>query len=586
MVQYGMNRSRSLLLYILCLISLIVAPLPAILPYRPALPPVIADGEEVDTPRDELSPAQEQAMWEAIQRNLALLRSAGTLPAPDAAQVVTYDFPLRLAPGSPDYAGFRVSAFADHNSASGQVLDYNGGERTYDGHHGTDYALYPFSWNKVDAGEVQVIAAAAGTIINKVNADPTDHNPCDGGSSTDNWNYVTVRHADGRLTIYGHLRYNSLTSKAVGQTVTQGEYLGTAASSGNSSGPHLHFEVRTGGFTSNEWVDPYAGPNSQPESLWTTQRPYIDSAINNIATHSAPPATPDPCQPSITNLQDSFTTPRNIYFYLYYRDFQGGLPTQLDIFRPDGSVFQTWQYTSATIFSSAWSAAWVYNFPTDAPSGTWRFEAAYNGQTYETFFNVNAPTTITVTSPNGGEQWNRYLPHSITWTDNLGGEVNIALYRNGVYSATLASNTPSDGEYLWTPDSMLATGPGYSVRITSVISPTVFDASDAPFTLNDGVVIARDDMALTPVNTPITIDALSNDERPNNEALTITAVGSPLTGTVGLVNSKLVYTPTLDFLGTDVFTYTASASTTQATATVTVIVAAEVFEVFLPMVMR
>ncbi|MBP7688558.1 MAG: peptidoglycan DD-metalloendopeptidase family protein, partial [Thermoflexales bacterium] len=461
---------------------------------------------------------------------------------------------------------------------------YDDGTRTYDGHRGTDYALYPFGWNKLEAGEVQVIAAAAGTIINKVNVDPTDHNCI--VSSNDPWNYVTVLHADGRLTIYGHLRYNSLTSKSIGQAVAQGEYLGTAASSGNSSGPHLHFEVRTGGFTSNEWVDPYAGPNSQPASLWTNQRPYYDSAINKLATHAAPPGTPDACQPSIPNLQDSFTTPRTIYFYSYYRDFQGALPTQLKIYRPDGSTFQSWQYTSATAFSPLWSAAWVFNFPVGAPSGTWRFEAVYNGQTYETFFNVDAPTTVTVTSPNGGEQWNRHQPHSITWTDNLGGEVNIALYHNGVYSASLATNTPSDGEYLWTPGLAVSIGTGYTISVTSVISPTVFDVSDAPFTLNDGVVIAHDDGALTLVNTPTTIDPLSNDEAPNHQALTITAVSLPLTGTVGLVNSRIIYTPTLDFLGTDVFTYTASASTTQASATVTVIVAAEVFEVFLPLVMR
>jgi hypothetical protein len=122
---------------------------------------VTGAGEDFLPPRDEISPAQEQAMWEEIQRNIETLRSMGALAPLNTAQAVTYNFPLRMAPGLPDYAGFRVSAFADHNPASGPVLDYNGGARTYDGHRGTDYALYPFSWNKVDAGDVQVIAAAA-----------------------------------------------------------------------------------------------------------------------------------------------------------------------------------------------------------------------------------------------------------------------------------------------------------------------------------------------------------------------------------------------------------------------------------------
>ena len=558
---------------------------PAIISPQPTLQPVVAGGEDVDLPRDELSPAQEQAMWEEIQRNIAMLRARGTLAAPDASQAVTYNFPLRLAPGLPDYAGFRVSAFVDHNPASGQVLDYNGGARTYDGHRGTDYALYPFNWNKVDAGEVQVIAAAPGTIVGKANVDPTDHNPCDGGSSSDPWNYVALVHADGRMTIYGHMRYNSLTPKGIGQTVVQGETLGTAASSGNSSGPHLHFEVRFGSFSSAEWIDPYAGPNSQPESLWTNQRSYYDSAINKLSTHSSPPSTPDPCQPSMINLQDSFTTPRNIYFYTYYRDYQGALATQFNIYKPNGDIFQTWSYTSATAFASAWSYAQVFAFSSNEPAGTWRFEATYNGQVYETFFNVNAPPALTVGSPNGGEQWDRTLTHSVTWADNLGGDVNLALYHNGIYSTTIASNTPSDGAYLWAPDTTLAAGPGYTIRVTSVISPALYDASDAPFTLIEVHLIARDDFVLTPMNTPVTIDILGNDEVPVGEPLTITA-GLPLSGTVSEVSAHLVYTPTLDFLGTDVLTYTVRTSTEQAEATVTVIVAAEVFRSFLPLVQR
>jgi len=63
---------------------------------------------------------------------------------------------------------------------------------------------------------------------------------------------VALKDADDRLTIYGHMRYNSLTTRAIGQTV---------ASSGNSSGPHLHFEMRFGTYSSAEWIDPYAGPD-------------------------------------------------------------------------------------------------------------------------------------------------------------------------------------------------------------------------------------------------------------------------------------------------------------------------------------
>jgi len=578
-----MNHWHSFMLRLLCVAILMAATMFVLPSVRSDAQPVIADSKTFEPPYEEQSPAQEQAMWAEIQHNIAWLRSAGRLTAPATVQMVTYDFPLRLAPGLPDYAGFRVSAFVDHNPASGQVLDYNGGTRTYDGHRGTDYALYPFGWNKLNAGEMQVIAAADGTIIAKSNGDPTDHN-CN-VSSSDFWNYVAVEHADGRMTMYGHMRYNSLTSKGIGDTVARGEYLGTAASSGNSSGPHLHFEARYGSFSSTEWIDPYAGPSSQPASLWTNQRPYFDSAVNKVSTHSSPPSTPDPCQPSIPNLQDSFTTPRNIYFYTYYRDYQGALATQLRLYRPDGTLFQSSQYAPGdNTFHSAWSNGWAVNFSVNEPAGTWRFEATYNGQVYQTFFNVNVPPTVGVSSPNGGEQWPIMLAHTVTWTDNFGGDVNIALYHNGVYSSALASNTPSDGAYLWVPAIALTPGPGYTIRVTSVINPAVYDESNAPFTLLPASLVANDDFALTAVNTPVTIYALSNDEDPYGGSLAITALGTPSSGTVSLVNSHIVYTPTMGFLGTDSFMYTVSTATEHADATVTVMVAPEVFRAFLPLI--
>ncbi|WP_320772992.1 transglycosylase family protein [Streptomyces sp. CRN 30] len=65
---------------------------------------------------------------------------------------------------------------------------------------------------------------------------------------------VVVRHSDGRYTQYAHLSAISVRS---GQSVGTGQRLGRAGSTGNSSGPHLHFEVRTGpGFGSD--IDPVA----------------------------------------------------------------------------------------------------------------------------------------------------------------------------------------------------------------------------------------------------------------------------------------------------------------------------------------
>ncbi|MGW1805303.1 transglycosylase family protein [Streptomyces sp. NPDC002078] len=54
---------------------------------------------------------------------------------------------------------------------------------------------------------------------------------------------VVIRHADGRYTQYGHL---SAISVRIGQNVTTGQRIGRSGATGNVTGPHLHFEVRTG----------------------------------------------------------------------------------------------------------------------------------------------------------------------------------------------------------------------------------------------------------------------------------------------------------------------------------------------------
>ncbi|MEU1271700.1 transglycosylase family protein [Streptomyces sp. NPDC005799] len=63
---------------------------------------------------------------------------------------------------------------------------------------------------------------------------------------------VVIRHADGRYTQYGHL---SAISVRAGQSVSEGQRIGRSGATGNATGPHLHFEVRTGpGFGSD--IDP------------------------------------------------------------------------------------------------------------------------------------------------------------------------------------------------------------------------------------------------------------------------------------------------------------------------------------------
>ena len=52
--------------------------------------------------------------------------------------------------------------------------------------------------------------------------------------------YVVISHGSGNTTLYGHM---SSRKVSVGQYVNQGDVIGITGSTGNSTGPHLHFEV-------------------------------------------------------------------------------------------------------------------------------------------------------------------------------------------------------------------------------------------------------------------------------------------------------------------------------------------------------
>ncbi len=59
---------------------------------------------------------------------------------------------------------------------------------------------------------------------------------------------IDIQHSNGYLTRYAHL---SKINVSVGQTVSKGQSIGKVGNSGNSTGPHLHFEIRLNGNTKN-----------------------------------------------------------------------------------------------------------------------------------------------------------------------------------------------------------------------------------------------------------------------------------------------------------------------------------------------
>ncbi|MBT2451296.1 peptidoglycan DD-metalloendopeptidase family protein [Streptomyces sp. ISL-43] len=76
-------------------------------------------------------------------------------------------------------------------------------------------------------------------------------------------NEVVIQHADGKYSQYAHL---SQLSVSTGQSVTAGQRVGLSGSTGNVTGPHLHFEIRTGPSYGSD-IDPLAYLRSKGVSI-------------------------------------------------------------------------------------------------------------------------------------------------------------------------------------------------------------------------------------------------------------------------------------------------------------------------------
>jgi Peptidase family M23 len=88
-------------------------------------------------------------------------------------------------------------------------------------------------FNRTDDLGDPVVASAPGTVVTVRNLGDTSYG-----------RYVVVDHGGGYASYYAHL---SSFSATVGEHVGYGEVIGYVGSSGNSSGPHLHYEQRSGG---------------------------------------------------------------------------------------------------------------------------------------------------------------------------------------------------------------------------------------------------------------------------------------------------------------------------------------------------
>ena len=336
------------------------------------------------TPDDRSALAAEIAQARRQFGTHAPLRKSGSHPL--------YELPLISNIGQASF--YWISNFVDHDPAhppaTETITDYECGTRSYDlssgyNHTGIDYAPWPFWWHQMDQQQVEVRAAAPGTLL--IKSDGRDDRECALSGKTSN--RVVVEHADGSLAIYEHMAKGSLTMKNTGETIGAGEYLGLVGSSGSSTAPHLHLETRLLSLD-GDLIDPFDGACNDlnpGDSWWQVgeQEPYYNPAIAQVATHAVlvteellapacPVTTHDPQYDNAPAVDETF------YFAVYLRDEQEGDTLTVRLRRVGGPVIETFSNTAGPEVEDLVISFYAFTINPIAQAGDYRLDATWTTQ--------------------------------------------------------------------------------------------------------------------------------------------------------------------------------------------------------------
>lgn len=419
-----------------------------------------------------LSEEQRLIIKQQLDDNVRLLSIQGKINTTNSVNGASPIHPLFIWPvaksnDAPYNNVWSISNHVDHNPNFPNALqDYNCGTKTYDtaagyNHKGIDIFTWPFPLHQMDNNQAVAVAAADGIIILK--SDGNYDRSCNFNNNT--WNAVYIQHADGSQSWYGHLKNGSLTTKAIGDVVLAGEYLGVVGSSGNSTGPHLHFEVYN---NSSALVDTYTGPcnawSTATDTWWQNQKPYWDPKINAVLSHSAVPQF-NMCPTSETpNISNSFSTGSNVVLAIYLADQLANSSVNLVLRRPNNSIQASWNFPLANRLTASW---WFWTFPANemTQQGIYQFTATYQGSSVTHSFNYgnlgvdeNLSTGFSITPNPVRESFtidvhDNAVIESVSLFDLLGKKVlqsnsadkniNIAALSKGVYVVKIVTQQGS-----------------------------------------------------------------------------------------------------------------------------------------------
>ena len=187
-----------------------------------------------------------------------------------------------------------------------------------------------------------------------------------------------------------------------------------------------------------------------------------------------------------------------------------------------------------------------------------------------------APVAVadSVTTPFGTPVDVRALTNDLEPNDGdtltvVPGSLTAPVDATGVTRGTV---TLADGVVTYTPPAGFSGVVTFRYTATDGLGTSV---ATVTITVANAPPVAADNTATTTSGTAVTIDVLRNDSDPDGGTLSVVSVSQPASGSVAVVDGRLVYTPAPGFAGTVTFTYTVSdGNGGTATATVTIVVGA------------
>ncbi len=251
-----------------------------------------------------------------------------------------------------------INNYVDLDPGPG-LRDYREGTKVYDGHNGVDIDVPNFRWMDND---FPILAAAAGRITALHDGEYDRNVSCVG-----DWNFVEITHLNELRSIYGHLKKGSVEI-SIGQEVKAGQELGVIGSSGCSTAPHLHFELRS---KSGEVIDPFL------EKLWRDP-PHYDRPLTLMDYNVQ--------DGMITGVDDVKDPPPNIDSIFVGSTLGVGLSAaggdrgdELRVVLRSGNNGQ--EYDRRVTFQKEHRHSyWYWNIIVSVPPGIWRMEVHVNGE--------------------------------------------------------------------------------------------------------------------------------------------------------------------------------------------------------------